>query len=128
MTSICYLGLKFIMTKKSKVTETEEKINDFADLLDSLANTEDKKKLLWKEAYQNALEDRESANILVTDLLLQIRGNVTNHQTYGTTISKYLERMAKSNDQILKLAELIAKEQEGLNIVSSDDIFNEIGS
>ena len=116
------------MTKKSKVTETEEKINDFADLLDSLANTEDKKKLLWKEAYQNALEDRESANILVTDLLLQIRGNVTNHQTYGTTISKYLERMAKSNDQILKLAELIAKEQEGLNIVSSDDIFNEIGS
>jgi hypothetical protein len=116
------------MTKKSKATETEKKINDFADLLDSLENTEDKKKLLWKEAYQNALEDRESANILVTDLLLQIRGNVTNHQTYGTTISKYLERMAKSNDQILKLAELIAKEQEGLNVVSPDDIFNEIGS
>lgn len=128
MTFICCLELELTMTKKSKATETEKKINDFADLLDSLENTEDKKKLLWKEAYQNALEDRESANILVTDLLLQIRGNVTNHQTYGTTISKYLERMAKSNDQILKLAELIAKEQEGLNVVSPDDIFNEIGS
>jgi len=109
------------------LTQTEKKLQDFADLLDSLSNAEDKKKLLWREAYQNALEDRESANILVTDLLLQIRGNITNHQTYGSTMSKYLERMAKSNDQILKLAELIAKEQEGLNVVSADDIFNEIG-
>ncbi len=40
-------------------------------------------------------------------------------------MSKYLERMAKSNDQILKLAELIAKEEEKQQ-VSSDDIFNQI--
>ena len=112
------------MTKKKT---TKEKIKDFSDLLDSLEATIDKKKLLWKEAYKNALDDRVSASILVDDLLLQVQGNLTNHQTYGTTISKYLERMAKSNDQILKLAELVSKEQEDERL-SPDDIFSEISS
>ena len=112
--------------KKPKQNTVEEKIKDFSDLLDSLTDTQDKKKLLWKEAYQNAIEDRESANILVTDLLLQIQGNTANHQAYGSIMSKYLERMAKSNDQILKLAELVSKEEEK-DQLSPDDIFNEIG-
>jgi len=112
---------------QKKLTKLEEKLKDFSDLLNTLSSTEDKKKLLWKETYQNAIEDRENASILVTDLLLQIRGNLTNHQTYGTIMTKYLERMAKSNDQILKLAELVAKEQESANTISPDDIFNEIG-
>ena len=40
-------------------------------------------------------------------------------------MTKYLERMSKSNDQILKLAELNAKEEEK-DQISSDDIFNQI--
>ena len=40
--------------------------------------------------------------------------------------SKYLERMCRSNDQILKLAELIAKEEEKSEAVSEDDIFSRI--
>jgi hypothetical protein len=110
------------MAKKNN----EEKLKDFADLLDRLSNTEDKKKMLWKEAYQNAVEDRETAGILVNDLLLAIPGNSANHSTHGVLMTKYLERMSKSNDQILKLAELIAKEQEKENNVSPDDIFNTI--
>ena len=113
---------------QKKLTVIEKKLKDFSDLLDSLSSTEDKKKLLWKEAYQNALEDRENAHILVTDLLLQIRGNLTNHQSYGSIMSKYLERMAKSNDQILKLAEILAKEEEAQNTISPEDIFDEIGN
>ena len=114
--------------KTQQLSPTEKKLKDFADLLDTLTNSEDKKKLLWKDAYQNAIEDRETTNILVTDLLMQIQGNLTNHQTYGSIMSKYLERMAKSNDQILKLAEIIAKEHEVANTISPDDIFNEIGN
>lgn len=110
-----------------KVTKTtEEKIKDFADLLDDLEKTTDKKKLLWKEAYRNALNDRESASVLVDDLLLQVQGNLNNHQQFGTIMTKYLERMSKSNDQILKLAELIAKEEEASSAISPDDIFKEI--
>ena len=110
----------------NKIKEKEEKISKFSELLDSLENTEDKKKLLWKDAYQNAVEDRESANILVTDLLMQIRGNTTNHQALGSIMSKYLERMAKSNDQILRLAELIAKSEEAESVINPDEIFNRI--
>ena len=105
----------------------EDKIKEFSDLLDSLENTEDKKKLLWRESYQNALEDRESAAILLNDLLVTIPGNPTSHSTHGTLATKYLERMSKCNDQIIKLAELIAKEQERENTVSTDDIFKSIG-
>ena len=109
------------------MTKKEDKIKEFSDLLDGLENTEDKKKLLWKESYQNALEDRESAAILLNDLLVSIPGNPGNHSTHGSLATKYLERMSKSNDQIIKLAELIAKEQERQDVVSPDDIFKSIG-
>ena len=105
----------------------EDKIKEFSDLLDGLESTEDKKKMLWKESYQNALEDRESASILLNDLLVTIPGNSANHSTHGSLATKYLERMSKSNDQIIKLAELIAKEQERQDVVSPDDIFKSIG-
>ena len=107
-----------------KVKTKEEKIKTFSDLLDSLENTEDKKKLLWREIYENALNDRESAGILFTDLLTQSRGNSANHTMFGPIMSKYLERMAKSNDQILRLAELLAKEEE--SSINPDDIFSQI--
>ena len=108
-----------------KVKKTDTKIERFSDLLDSLENTEDKKKLLWKEVYENALVDRENASLLFTDLLMQSRGNAGNHAMFGPIMSKYLERMAKSNDQILRLAELIAKEEQREGI-SADDIFSKI--
>lgn len=114
------------MTKKKSVNK-DDKIKEFSDLLDGLESTEDKKKMLWKESYQNSLEDRESASILLNDLLVTIPGNPTNHSSYGTLATKYLERMSKCNDQIIKLAELIAKEQERNDAVSPDDIFKSIG-
>lgn len=112
------------MKKQEKTTD--EKIKDFSDLLDELESTQDKKKLLWKDAYKNALDDRSSASILVDDLLLQIQGNVNNHVQLGSIISKYLERMSKSNDQILRLAELISKEESISKDMTPDDIFGEI--
>lgn len=111
------------MAKKTK----EEKLEEFSDLLKTLESTEDKKKMLWLESYQNAVEDRESAAILLNDLLVMIPGSSGNHSTHGGLATKYLERMSKSNDQILKLAELIAKEQERDSTVSPDDIFKSIG-
>ena len=80
---------------------------------------------MWKEIYENALEDRESGKILFEDLMLQSTGNAANHAMFGTLMAKYLERMSKCNDQILKLAELISKEEEKAQI-STEDIFNQI--
>jgi hypothetical protein len=44
---------------------------------------------------------------------------------FGPIMSKYLERMSKSNDQILRLAELISKEEKVT--IDPDAIFAEIG-
>lgn len=116
------------MTKKLKKQAEKEKkkIEQFSDMLDSLALSEDKKKFLWKDSYQNAIDDRENAHILFVDLLKVSINNSTNHLQFGSLMSKYLERMSKSNDQILKLAELIAKEEEKAEEIVPNDIFDKI--
>ena len=58
--------------------------------------------------------------------MLQSRGNAANHSMFGSIMSKYLERMSKCNDQILRLAELIAKEEAKNEVISPDDIFDKI--
>ena len=116
---------KSVEKQIKKAKTLEKKIEQFGDLLENLTETEDKKKMLWREAYENALNDRESASFLLNDLLIQVKGSVPLHTSLGSIMSKYLERMSKANDQILRLAELIAKEESN-NTISPDDIFNQI--
>ena len=118
--------LDAIDKKFDKMKQTEDKIKQFSEILDSLEATADKKKLLWKEIYQNAVEDRDSANKLFSDAYNQMGGGMFEHATMGAVMTKYLERMNKSNEQILKLAELISKAEEKANQVSPDDIFSKI--
>lgn len=120
------MDVEKISDKIEKANSKEEKIKNFADLLDNIESIENKKKHLWKEIYENALEDREKAKMMYTDAYLNLGGGLNDHMNIGSVISKYLERMSKSNDQILKLAELIAKEEEKSETVSEDDIFNKI--
>ena len=109
-----------------KLEKTENKVNQFADILDSIDSTADKKKMLWKEIYENAIVDRENANVLFTEAYKQMQGGSYEHATLGPVMTKYLERMCKSNEQILRLAELIAKEEQRSNKIDPDDIFSQI--
>lgn len=109
-----------------RIKQKNKKIDRFSDILDALESTEDKKKLLWKEIYENALTDRENAYALFSDLLQQTIGSTSNHSMFGQIMSKYLERMSKSNDQVLRLAELIAKAEETESHINTDDIFSKI--
>ena len=81
---------------------------------------------LWIEIYENAIEDRENASILFTDTLLQVKGNAANHNILGPVIAKYLERMSRANDQILKLAEIVAREDS--KTMDPNAIFDKISS
>lgn len=90
--------------------QKEKKIEQFSDMLSGIKDLDDKKKILWQEIYNNAVTDRENASILFTDTLIQVKGNAANHNILGPVIVKYIERMSRANDQILKLAELVAKE------------------
>jgi hypothetical protein len=109
-----------------KLSKTEGRVEQFSDLLDALKSTEDKKKLLWKEIYENALVDRENASMLFTDAWKHMSGGTSEHATLGGTLSKYLERMCKSNEQILRLAELIAKAEDHESKIDPEDIFSKI--
>ena len=109
-----------------KNQKKEKQIKNFADILDSIDSLEDKKKMLWKDIYENSLEDREKAKLLFNDAYISMQGGVNEHMNIGSIMSKYIERMSKSNDQILKLAELIAKEEEKSETISDDDIFSKI--
>ena len=109
-----------------KIKTKESKIEKFGDILSSIKNLDDKKRVLWAEIYHNAVDDRENASILFTDTLMQVKGNAANHNILGPVIAKYLERMSRANDQILKLAELVAKEEE-LDI-NPDSIFDSISA
>lgn len=115
-----------ISKKIDKNESKEQQIKNFADILDGIDSLENKKKLLWKEIYENALEDREKAKLLFNDAYISMQGGVNEHMNIGSIMSKYIERMSKSNDQILKLAELIAKEEEKSEQISDDDIFARI--
>ena len=119
-------NVETLSKKMDQNNKKEAQLKNFSDILDSLSSTEDKKKMLWKEIYENAVEDREKAKMLFNDAYVSMVGGINEHMNIGATMSKYLERMCRSNDQILKLAELIAKEEEKAETISDDDIFGRI--
>lgn len=112
----------------SKEQELRNKIENFSSLLDSIKTSDSKIKTLWREVYENALKDRENANLMFTDAWSRMQSPGTaDHLSIGSTVSKYLERMCKSNEQILRLAELISKVEEENAQIDSDSLFAQIG-
>ena len=109
---------------KKKQENQQRKIDAFSELLDDLASATDKKKMLWKEIYENALFDRANAEILFNEAYTAMQ--VNEHITIGPVLTKYLERMNRSNEQLLKLAELVSKAEEQSNRIDPDDIFSKI--
>jgi hypothetical protein len=104
------------------------KIKAFGELLDSLKVT-DKKKELWKEIYGHAIQDRSYALQMYVNCSNMVISDPTQHAIQGPNIAKYLERMSRSNDQLLKLAELVAAaeeiSEEGMSM-SADEIYEKL--
>lgn len=84
------------------------KIVSFKKMLDEIKTLEDKRKTLWLDVYTNALQDRDYALHMYTHLSGFVATDPQQHALHGPNIAKYLERMSKANDQLLKLAELVS--------------------
>lgn len=104
----------------------EEKIRDFGGLLKTIESLTDKKKQLWKEIYENAISDRQNSYVMFAKLVKIASDKSTEHAVHGRTIATYIERMSRSNDQLIKLAELIAKADEEDKEIDPEEMFNRI--
>ena len=109
-----------------KFHKTQKKVKEFSELLNTLEASSDKKKILWCQIYENAVVDRENAGMLFTDVYKQMVNAPAEHVTVGPILTKYIERMSKANDQLIRLAELIAKAEANAAALDTDDIFSQI--
>ena len=64
--------------------------------------------------------------MLFVEAYTQMRSGLAEHVAIGSTLAKYLERMNKSNEQLLKLADIIAKAEVENNRIDPDDLFSQI--
>lgn len=104
----------------------EEKVRDFSDLIKKIDSLDDKKRRLWQEIYENAITDRQNAYAMFIKLMLIVENKSSEHAVHGKTISTYIERMSKANDQLIKLAELIAHAEQKGGQIDPDEMFERI--
>ena len=109
-----------------ELQKSQDRLKKFRDLLGRIETADDNIKALWTEIYDNANADRERASMLYTDLFMDVKGSAEKHGLYGTQMAKYLERMCKSNDQLLRLAEMIERVERQAGEVDVNDIFDKI--
>lgn len=104
----------------------EEHIKDFSELIDKIDSIDDKKKKLWKHIFENAVTDRSLAFTMFQSLVKIVAQNSTEFAVHGKTLSSYLERMSKSNDQLIKLADLVARAEGANQNIDADQMFAQI--
>lgn len=109
-------------TSDELYAQTAKQLADFNELLGTLASTEDKQKALWRQIYENAITDRMNAYLVWTDLYNEVRNKPAEHAIHGQNLSRYMERMSKANDQLIKLAELVgnAKKKDQVEFTEED--------
>lgn len=107
-------------------SQVEKRLQDFSDLLKNIESLDDKKRQLWKEIYENAITDRQNCYVMFMQLFKIIDSKSTEYAVHGKTLTACIERMSKANDQLIKLAELIAKADSNSVPIDPDDMFDRI--
>ena len=101
----------------------EDRIKDFSGLLQQIESLNDKKRKLWLEIYENAISDRQNSYAMFSRLVKIVQDKSTEHAVHGKTIATYIERMSKANDQLIKLADLIARAERTNDEINPDDMY-----
>lgn len=119
------------MAYKTKDVHDVEELLDFDELLMDATDVDDRTKSLWIEIYRNACRDREVIDMLYTDITKFVLGSgsstdPTAHAVHGPTITKYIEKISRANDQLLKLADLIQSYRRDADRIDPDSILSEI--
>ena len=81
-----------------------------------------------EESLQNIQDDRKLTLDLLKELRAEINSGETNHGRYGVIAAKYVETLQRSNEQLVKIASMMAKQQSyqedlSLSDEETDNIF-----
>ncbi len=63
------------------------------------------------EVVDNIRKDREVTNDLLKDAIGYLAKDESRHRDIGLVLSKYVETLQRSNEQLVKVTSLIAKEE-----------------
>ena len=74
-----------------------------------------------ESAIQNIQEDREVTKELLDDVMRFISKNEDRHTQVGSVAAKYVETLQRSNEQLVKISNLIYKQQSGETGLSDED-------
>jgi len=73
-----------------------------------------------EEAVENIRSDREITRELLDDAIKWLAKDESRHQNIGLTLSKYVETLQRSNEQLVKVAGLMAKNEGSGDLTDSD--------
>ena len=65
-----------------------------------------------EQAKSNITEDRAATKTLLMNLMKYMQSSDDRHREVGLVAAKYLETLQRSNEQLVKLAALIQKEEK----------------
>jgi len=106
--------------------KAELKNDEFSELLSKIKYASNETKKIWKEIYNNAIDDRTNAYVLFTDLYRCVLNNEKGHTDHGKLMTTYIERMSKANEQLLRLAELIEHASANSDVVDAASLYDEM--
>jgi hypothetical protein len=81
-----------------------------------------------KEAIDNIRNDREITRELLDDAIKYVAKDEARHKEVGVILSKYVETLQRSNEQLVKIAGLMSKNEknDGLTEGDMEDIYSMI--
>jgi hypothetical protein len=114
--------------KAMKDDANKQKSKDFSDLLNDISEIDDNLRALYIEIYTNAITDRTNAEVLLETLIGISCDNSTEHAVHGKTMASYIERMSRSNAQLMQLATIIADVKKREEQIDPESLFSQIRS
>jgi len=81
-----------------------------------------------EKALKNIEEDRKITRELLDDAIKYVAVDEARHREVGIIMSKYVETLQRSNEQLVKVAGLMSKNEKsaGLSELDKDDLFDMI--
>jgi hypothetical protein len=79
-----------------------------------------------EDALKNIVEDRKVTRELLDDAIKYVAVDEARHKEIGIVMSKYVETLQRSNEQLVKIAAMISKDEKaaGLSDLDKNDLFD----